>query len=373
LTDSINAEIPITTAVSSAEDEESSGSSSSSAESAAFIEPAHKHGSWFDSPHVHVIVRNDALLRSLVQLPPIGDAVERVVSRCPEVCPRNAPPPTAPVRPIVAALKIRVYDSDAARISAHELVQWIQFHRLAGIDRILLCDAFDVSRPHEAVLPHIWPLVQSGVVEYFNFSSFAPPFVIDPLMAQVHCYSTVLAGNESEMTWATTIDVDEYIVAPHDHQPGYLRRQLEKLPQSVSALMLENFVMHGVPNASEELLINRVRQRTIEPTLDLHKYFVRPQRVHSYDIHRPVVADNELTINRSSLFFLHAWGARAFGFASTKMPKQLEMRMQPSHEARLLADLLAECAKLCARDEFHWLPKPGPPFWTPLQETPQPN
>jgi hypothetical protein len=96
----------------------------------------------------------------------------------------------------------------------------------------------------------------AGVVEYYNFSAFAPPFVLDPLMAQSHCYFTLLHGaDESEMTWATTIDVDEYMSSRRTiARPGYVRRQLERLPARVSALMLENFVMHGVPNASEELL-----------------------------------------------------------------------------------------------------------------------
>lgn len=316
---------------------------------------------------MHVILRNDDLLRSHVEMPPLVDA-DSFASTCPEFCPRNVH--RSRPRPIVAALKVRIYDADAARISAHELIQWIQFHRLAGIDRIYLCDSFDSRHPHEAVLPYIWPLVRAGVIEYYNFSSFAPPFMLNPLLAQAHCYHLLLRGNESEMAWATTIDVDEYIVSRSDPNPGYIRRMLEEVPDSVAGLMMENFIMHGVPDPKEELLINRVKQRAREATEGLTKYFARPTKVIAYDVHRFThELNDDVRMNRSSLFFLHAWGSRAFGFDSKEMPPFLQMQMQESNESRLLADLLIQCTRLCRRDEFHWLPKPGPPFWTPLDPT----
>lgn len=333
---------------------------------AARVVAANASGTWYDSSHVHVILRNDNALRFQIEMPP--PPVDDVSSTCPEQCPRNVYKPRA--RPIVAALKVRIYDSDAARISAYELIQWVQFHRLAGIDRIYLCDSFDSRFPHEAVLPYVWPLVRAGVIEYYNFSSFAPPFMVNPLIAQAHCYHLLLRGNESEMAWATTIDVDEYVVSPGDPKPGYIRRMLDALPESVMALMMENFIMHGVPDPNEELLINRVKQRAREPMQGLTKYFARPQRVLSYDVHRIALdPSDDVRMNRSALFFLHAWGSRAFGFDSKEMPSFLQMQMQESSESRLLAALLVECSRLCRPDEFHWLRKPGPPFWTALDPT----
>lgn len=306
----------------------------------------------FDSEHIHGVVRRFA-----------GEPLASVVrGSCPERCPRNAAPP-ARVN-VAAVVKVRIYDSDPARLTAAELVQWIQFHRLAGVQRVFVCDSFVASQPHESVLPALWPLVRSGVVEYFNFSEFAPPFMNDPLIAQSHCYNVVpLAG---AVDWVTTIDMDEYVFCPSDAEPGFIARRLAEVADDVSTLVLENYLMHDLFNASEELLIRRVRRRNRQAARGLTKYFTRPDRTLDYDVHHPTLRSGRGIVNGSALAFLHAWGPRAFGWNATAVPLPIAAQLVPAPEPDTIAAALLECARLCSRDEFHWIKKAGPPFWQPL-------
>jgi hypothetical protein len=316
----------------------------------------------FESSHLHRIERRFA---------PSATLVNAKGRSCPASCPRNKPDSSRQARYVAAIVKLRIYDDDPARLTAAEVVQWIQFHRIAGVDQIFLCDSYESV--HETVLPHIWPLVESGVVEYYNFSEFAAPHVSDPLIAQSWCYAQVAQQKGFDYEWVMTTDIDEYVatIGGRDNGPGFIRRRLMEAADNVSTVVLENFLMQGLFDDNEELLIKRVKHRNKEAARGQRKYFTRPARTSSYDVHHPEIQSGIGIVNRSALSFLHVWGPRAFGFGAASVPFSVSKQLlldAPVDEVDEIVRVLRECATLCTQDEFHWRRKAGPPFWQALRQ-----
>lgn len=313
------------------------------------------NGVWaFTSPHIKYFEKQTN-----------APLVSEMLPHCPNLCPSNDALGDKDMD-IVLVLKIRVYEEDKARLGAHELIQWIQYHRIAGVNRFIVCDSYQLARPWESVLPHLFPLVESGVIEYYDAAFQAPPFVKDVLQSQMYCYNKVIPS--SGATWVSTIDVDEYVVGGSgDNGPGFLRRTLiglHKERPNVGAVMLENFIMHGYPE-NYELLINRLSLRTKRPANALTKYFVRLDRLKRLDMHTPSVTGEMITDSRI-LRMHHFWGSRVQGWTVTDLPDHLRAETEPHYETSTIASLMMDCSQRCSIAQFHWLRKQSP-FWVPIE------
>jgi hypothetical protein len=111
----------------------------------------------------------------------------------------------------------RVYLSACAiyRDEAPYLREWIEFHRLVGVERFFLYD-HESSDDHRQVLA---PYLEEGVVEVHEWP---PP--------QRAAYDHCLAERRDESRWIAFIDLDEFLFSPTGEPVPEVLRDYEEFP-----------------------------------------------------------------------------------------------------------------------------------------------
>jgi glycosyl transferase family 92 len=95
------------------------------------------------------------------------------------------------------------------RDHAEYLREWIEFHRVVGVDRFFLYDNESVD-DHEEVLA---PYVERGIVEVHDWPS--PPSVERGVpWAIIDAFNDCVARHREESRWIGFIDVDEFLFSP---------------------------------------------------------------------------------------------------------------------------------------------------------------
>ena len=100
---------------------------------------------------------------------------------------------------------------------AEDLLEWIEFHRLVGVERFFLYDNGSTETAHLDVLA---PYVESGIVVRHPW----------PGRARQHAaFSECLTRHRDDAAWIAFIDVDEFLFSPSGRPvpevlPGDLRK-----------------------------------------------------------------------------------------------------------------------------------------------------
>lgn len=78
------------------------------------------------------------------------------------LCPRYPPVGSGPFK-LLGILSVRVFRADKQRFWTPELVQWLQYMRWAGVEKMLIYESF--WDPDERQRNALQPLIDCGYVE----------------------------------------------------------------------------------------------------------------------------------------------------------------------------------------------------------------
>lgn len=165
------------------------------------------------------------------------------------------------------------------------LREWIEFHRLVGVEHFYLYD----NESTDGAGALLRPYVESGLVSYMT---------IGGELAQARAYMHCLKYHGDESAWIGFIDLDEFLFSPTGDD---LKAVLA--PFSYAPAVGVNWCVHGTgghQTKPEGLVTESYRQRTRNADLNAHvKSIVRPASVlpiASPDPHHFIYADG-LAVN----------------------------------------------------------------------------
>jgi glycosyl transferase family 92 len=151
-----------------------------------------------------------------------------------------------PVPPVSSYLSIvAIYRDEAVYLR-----EWIEFHRMVGVERFFLYDNFSVD-DHRAVLA---PYVDAGTVVIHDWPVFP---------GQLPAYDDALGRHGRESRWIAFIDLDEFLFSPTGESLPTVLRDYEQHPGVLanwaifgssghqtrpSGLVIENYVRRAPPD-----------------------------------------------------------------------------------------------------------------------------
>jgi hypothetical protein len=277
-------------------------------------------------------------------------------SSCPEDCSFRAKK-EGPFK-LAAFIHVRLYKKDKQKWTSVELVQWIQYVRWAGVEKLYLHDNY--SEPEERQLTLLQPLIDEGFLVYTDWSH-KHPFDLDGTQMAAYRDAHAQLGQGAE--WLLHFDMDEY---PVDTSGNATRKFLwhtfdrirAERPRT-GAILATNMVWVGQFNYSRELVIDRLHTRLDVKLNHLTKPVYYVPAIAGLGMHTPSVRGG-FEITESPLFFMaHIWGLRLGDFSPT-LPPQWRNRVQNTTELDKMRDNLLSCSTLCSRKEFFWVTEP---FW----------
>jgi hypothetical protein len=143
--------------------------------------------------------------------------------------------------------------------------EWIEFHRLMGVERFFLYDHYS-SDDHRAALA---PYIEEGIVVHYDWP-------VDPGQAQAtaHC----LEHHRDDSRWIAFIDLDEFLFSPTGKKLPEVLAGYEQYPGVVVNVAV--FGTSGHEKPPDGLVIENYLQRTDNPDVNGHKKsIVDPARV----------------------------------------------------------------------------------------------
>ena len=196
------------------------------------------------------------------------------------------------------------------RDDAEYLPEWIEFHRLVGVERFLLYNNFSVDSHREVLAPY----VAEGTVEIHDWPEGFP-------QALRRAYDDCLSAHREDSRWIAFIDVDEFLFSPEGRLlPDVLAEYEEHPGVAVNWAM---FGTSGHAHKPEGLVTESYVQRTADPgTNNRVKSIVDPRRAirckHSHHFayasgsavdenHQPVDSWYTPSVSFSKLRVNHYW------------------------------------------------------------------
>jgi glycosyl transferase family 92 len=186
--------------------------------------------------------------------------------------------------------RVKPYLAVAAiyRNEAPYLREWIEFHRLVGVERFFLYNNESTDEHMEVLAPYI----DEGIVEWEDFPGFPP---------QLACYQHVIDTRRDAARWIAFIDVDEFLFSPTWLPIPEILREFEDHNGVAVNCAVFGTSGHQTPppglvleNYTRRLGLERPRTRTV-------KAIVNPQTVrraghsaHYFIYHDKVRAVDEL-------------------------------------------------------------------------------
>jgi hypothetical protein len=159
------------------------------------------------------------------------------------------------------------------------LREWIEFHRLHGVERFFLYDNGSDDDHLEALAPYL-----DGIVTVYDW-----PTVPGQLLAYEHCLET----HGEEIRWLAFIDLDEFLFSPADRPLPEVLSDYEDAPGVAvyratygtsghdtppGGLIIENYVMR----AEDDYIHNR----TVKSVVDPRRALIRePRKINNPELH----------------------------------------------------------------------------------------
>ncbi len=103
------------------------------------------------------------------------------------------------------------------RDEASYLREWIEFHRLVGVERFFLYDNLSEDDHREVLAPY----VSEGIVKSYDWPLFP---------GQMQAYDHCMSGDGAESRWIAFIDLDEFLFSPTGAPVPDVLREFEHLP-----------------------------------------------------------------------------------------------------------------------------------------------
>jgi glycosyltransferase involved in cell wall biosynthesis len=161
------------------------------------------------------------------------------------------------------------------------LKEWIEYHKMAGVEKFYLCDNESTDNTKEILEPYI----REGVVEYFHTPGSGASI-------QTLAYADIARRVRNSVKWLAVIDIDEFIVPVektiieviNDLQAAVWRREHKKLfgiavrwviygygghYSKPDGLVIENFRKNGGADKFVKSIVNP-RASIFVPYLSVH-------------------------------------------------------------------------------------------------------
>jgi len=147
------------------------------------------------------------------------------------------------------------------------LREWLEFHRLVGVERFYLYDNASSDNPDTVLQPYI----DKGIVK---------AFWTDMQLCQFACYFNALRVFEQQTRWIAFIDLDEFLFCPNGQDIRELLRDYEQFPVLGAGWVI--FGSSGHKRKPEGLTIEnyiRCAERGFEAHIHI-KSIVNPNQVY---------------------------------------------------------------------------------------------
>jgi len=138
------------------------------------------------------------------------------------------------------------------------LREWIEFHKLVGVERFFLYNNESTDDHLEVLAPYI----DEGLVVWEDFPGFPP---------QLTCYQHCLDTHRHHARWMAFIDVDEFLFSPTWQSVSEILRDYEEHPAVVVNCAVFGTSGHATPppglvleNYTRRLGLERPRTRTVK-------------------------------------------------------------------------------------------------------------
>jgi hypothetical protein len=143
--------------------------------------------------------------------------------------------------------------------------EWIEFHRLVGVERFFLYDHYSADHHREALAPY----VEDGIVTLYDWP-------IDP--GQVQAANHCLEHHRDDSRWIAFLDLDEFLFSPTGRPLPEVLAEYEDWPGVV--VNWASFGTSGHLTPPDDLVIESYTMRTDNPAVNGHKKsIVQPARV----------------------------------------------------------------------------------------------
>jgi Glycosyltransferase family 92 len=154
------------------------------------------------------------------------------------------------------------------RDEAPYLREWIEFHRLVGVERFYLFNNLSVDNHREVLAPY----VEAGIVALTDWP-------VRP--AQIQCYDQCLKDYRDEARWIAFIDLDEFLFSPTERPVAEILEEFEQWPGVGANWAVFGSAGHATPPAG--LVIESYTRRTGDDAINCHiKSIVDPRRVRAF-------------------------------------------------------------------------------------------
>ena len=150
------------------------------------------------------------------------------------------------------------------RDEAPYLAEWIEFHRLVGVERFFLYNNLSEDNHTEVLAPY----VDEGIVVLYNFPAFP---------GQVFAYIDCLRWHREDSRWIAFIDLDEFLFSPTGRKVSTVLGEYERWP--AVAVNWAVFGTGGHRTRPEGLVIENYLHRLDIPANRHIKSIVDPVRV----------------------------------------------------------------------------------------------
>jgi Glycosyltransferase family 92 len=155
------------------------------------------------------------------------------------------------------------------RDEAPYLREWIEFHRLVGVERFFLYDHWSTDDPDRALAPY----VAEGVVEVVDWPA-SPP-------AQIKAYEHFLKRHRESARWVAFVDLDEFLFSPTGRPVADVLSGFEDAPGV--GVNWATFGSSGHRTRPAGLVIESYTRRTTAYRINRHiKSIVDPTRVRAF-------------------------------------------------------------------------------------------
>lgn len=219
------------------------------------------------------------------------------------------------------------------------LKEWIEFHRLVGVEHFWLYNNNSSDEYKEVLAPY----VKAGVVDLIEWPSTSKQneWKHHTYEVQVGAFNDALKRAEKLSKWLAIIDLDEFLFSPiNDNVAQVLDRHFSKY-----AGVCVNWQLFGTSHVERlaplDLMIEKLvmRAETDYPRNYLYKSIVRPSRVRKcynphrctyYEGHYQVNAEGKKIRNDNNGVFLeklrinHYWTRDEFFLNQVKIPRYLQ-------------------------------------------------
>jgi hypothetical protein len=174
------------------------------------------------------------------------------------------------------------------RNEAPYLKEWIEFHRLVGVERFFLYNNHSTDDHMDVLRPYI----EAGMVVWEDFPGFPP---------QLACYQHCVETHRDDARWLAFIDIDEFLFSPGGQPLPEVLRDYEEHPAVSVNCVVFGTSGHQTPppglvieNYTRRLGLDRPRTRTVKVIVDPRRAVKIGNSAHYFTYQDKAKAVNEL-------------------------------------------------------------------------------